>query len=212
MERLTVLATDFKRVVTPYQAEGWYQALRDCQLLDRYPNLIHNIYYGSPIGNPPTPSSTFIPPNMTTTDLNPSFIDNYLAGEVAAGRMSGPYSIEEAHAFFGGHFRTAPLGLVEKEPGLGKWRMIQNNSAVDAGGDSTNSWLDAKDILVRWHSCAAMADIVSCCPFDCMRCLYLCSFFAFVAYILCLCGVHSLLSRRLCLSGVFFASVASSLP
>src|ERR1700761_2849147 len=51
--------------------------------------------------------------------------------------------------------------LVEKEPGLGKWRMIQNNSAPDSAGDSTNSWLDAKDTLIRWHTCASMADIVS---------------------------------------------------
>jgi hypothetical protein len=98
---------------------------------------------------------------MPSTDLNPSFIDNYLAGEVAAGRMSGPYTRDEAYAFFGGHFRTAPLGLVEKEPGVGKWRMIQNNSALDGSGGSTNSWLDAKDILIKWNTCANMADIVS---------------------------------------------------
>ncbi|KAJ7789077.1 hypothetical protein B0H13DRAFT_2394912 [Mycena leptocephala] len=49
MERLTVLETDFNRVVTPYQAEGWYQALRDCHLLDRYPNLIHDIPTALPL-------------------------------------------------------------------------------------------------------------------------------------------------------------------
>lgn len=33
---------------------------------------------------------------------------------------AGPvHTIDEAHAFFGGHFRTAPLGLVE-EPGAVK--------------------------------------------------------------------------------------------
>jgi hypothetical protein len=39
--------------------------------------------------------------------------------------------------------------------------MIQNNSAIDNAGDSTNSWVNATDISVRWHTCAAMADIVS---------------------------------------------------
>jgi hypothetical protein len=39
-------------------------------------------------------------------------------------RMSGLYTIEEAHTFFGGHFRTAPLGLVEKHLGGGKFHMI----------------------------------------------------------------------------------------
>jgi hypothetical protein len=39
--------------------------------------------------------------------------------------------------------------------------MIQNNSALDGTGQSTNSWLDAKDILIKWNTCADMADLVS---------------------------------------------------
>jgi hypothetical protein len=74
--------------------------------------------------------------------------------------MSGPYTVAEAYAFFGGHFLTAPLGLVEKEPGKGKWCMIQNNSVLDTNGVSTNSWLDPKDIAIKWHTCSAMADMV----------------------------------------------------
>ncbi|KAJ7851908.1 hypothetical protein B0H14DRAFT_3137240 [Mycena olivaceomarginata] len=65
---------------------------------------------------------------------------------------AGPvHTIDEAHAFF-----TAPLGLVE-EPGA-------NNSAIDNAGDSTNSWVNATDISVRWHTCAAMADIIAKAP------------------------------------------------
>lgn len=95
-------------------------------------------------------------------ELNPSFIDNYIAEEVLAGRMSGPYTMEEAYIFFGGHFRTAPLGLVEKAPaGSGKWRMVQNNSVLDNDGVSTNSWLDSKEFSIGWHTCSMMADIVS---------------------------------------------------
>ncbi|KAJ6553388.1 hypothetical protein B0H19DRAFT_1263765 [Mycena capillaripes] len=63
-ERSTALVTECSRIATPYHAAGWYEALRDCNLLDRYPNLIHDITYGSPIGNPPAPLSTFLPPNM----------------------------------------------------------------------------------------------------------------------------------------------------
>ncbi|KAK7001234.1 hypothetical protein R3P38DRAFT_3284480 [Favolaschia claudopus] len=119
-----------QRVVTPYQPAGWATALRDCNLLERYPNLVHDLSFGSPIGNPPTPTFTFIPPNMPSVELNPAFLDNYLTTEVSAGRMAGPLTVDEAHAFFGSHFRTAPLGLVEKEPGLGKWRMVQNHSVL----------------------------------------------------------------------------------
>ena len=167
-----MLATDRERIVTPYHAEAWETALRDCNLLHRYPNLVHDILYGSPIGNPPDPTYTYTPPNMASTEHNPAFIDDYLAQEVAAGRMSGPLTMEEATIFFGGHFRTAPLGLVEKTPGSGKWRMVQNNSALDENGFSTNAWLDAKETAIGWHTCAMMADMVS---FSSSRMMYVCS-------------------------------------
>nr|GAT50782.1 reverse transcriptase [Mycena chlorophos] len=163
-ERRNALATDRYRVVTPYRPAGWARALSECRLLDRYPNLIHDISFGAPIGNPPRPNFTFIPDNLKTTELNPSFIDDYISSEVRAGRMSGPYTREEAFALFGGHFRTSPLGLVEKEPGGGKWRMIQNHSAPDDNGASTNSWLDPKDIMIRWYSAASMADTIASAP------------------------------------------------
>ncbi|KAJ7913722.1 hypothetical protein B0H13DRAFT_2325975 [Mycena leptocephala] len=74
-ERRIALVAECSKVVTPYHAAGWLEALRDCDLLERYPNLVHGTSYGSPIGNPPTPSA-FIPLNMPSADLNPSFIDD----------------------------------------------------------------------------------------------------------------------------------------
>jgi len=56
--------------------------------------------------------------------------------------MSGPFSIDEAHAIFGGHFHTSPLGLVEKVPSDGSWQMIQHLSKMDNMGFSTNDALD----------------------------------------------------------------------
>jgi len=73
----------------------------------------------------------------------PHIVDNEIATELSARQMSGPFSISEATTIFNGHFRTSPLGLVEKEPGSGKWRTIHHLSKEDAAGDSTNGWLNA---------------------------------------------------------------------
>src|SRR5882724_10010176 len=49
--------------MSPYNATAWQHALSDAKLLSKYPNLVHNITYGSPISSPPPLSHTFIPPN-----------------------------------------------------------------------------------------------------------------------------------------------------
>jgi hypothetical protein len=122
---------------------------------------MHDISFSSPIGNPPPLTYTFIPENMPSALEHPLVIEAFLDEERVAGHVSGPYTIEEAFVFFGGHFCTAPMGLVEKEPGSSKWQMIHNLSAEDCFGTSTNSWLDAADDPITWYTCAAMADIVS---------------------------------------------------
>jgi hypothetical protein len=160
-EQSNALATDQMRVVTTYIPGAWTRALEECGLSQKYPFLVHDISFGSPIGNPPPLTYTFIPENMPSALEHPLVIEAFLDEERAAGRVSGPYTIEEAFVFFGGHFRTAPMGLVEKEPGSSKWRMIRNLSAEDCFGTSTNGWLDAADDPITWYTCAAMADIVS---------------------------------------------------
>ncbi|KAJ7608740.1 hypothetical protein FB45DRAFT_1039411 [Roridomyces roridus] len=48
-ERSNALAIERECVVTPYLPAGWLKALRDCNLLQRYPNLVHDLSFGSPI-------------------------------------------------------------------------------------------------------------------------------------------------------------------
>jgi hypothetical protein len=171
MERMDVLETELQRVITPYVYSAWENALSAAKLSLKYPNLVHDLRYGSPIGNPPPLTETFIPPNMPSAYQFPSIISSSLAEEVAANRVSGPFTVLEAHMIFKGHFRTAPLGLVEKEPGSGELRkkqpdpsqlrMIRNHSACDPRGVSTNDWLDTHAEPTTWYSCAQMADVVS---------------------------------------------------
>src|SRR5882724_2214058 len=62
------------RSITPYKPEGWRQALSSAGLTHLFPHLIHNIIYGSPIGNPPPLTYTFIPANLKSTDMDPVYM------------------------------------------------------------------------------------------------------------------------------------------
>ena len=98
--------------MTPYNPECWQATLTHCHISDNFPNLLYDIIHGSPIGNPPTLTSTFLLQNLSTTNLYPDIIDHELAEETEAGCMSGPFTVKEAHIIFDGHFHTSPVGSV----------------------------------------------------------------------------------------------------
>ena len=152
------LAIEAHQVITPYKPKAWEESLVRCNLTNKYPNLVHDLTFGSPIGNPPFLTRSFIPRNMRSANDHADVIDNYLIEEIEAGRMSKGLSIQQAHTFFGGHFRTAPLGVVDQD---GKFRVVHNLSATDPDGFSTNSWLDASENAMKYYSAAQFADAVS---------------------------------------------------
>ncbi len=158
MEHQHALETEGKRVVTPYHADAWQQTLEKCGLQETYPNLVHDILYGAPIGFPPPLTENFIPQNSSSAMENEAVVDQYLQEEIAAGRMYGGLSIEDAEIFFGGHFRTAPLAVIDEGS---KFRVVHNLSAKDGNGNSTNSWLNAKDNPTKWYTASMFADAVS---------------------------------------------------
>jgi hypothetical protein len=98
---------------------------------------------------------------MNSALQHPQIVDEHIAEEVEAGRMSGPFTLNETHFIFDGHFRTSPLGLTEKEPGDGKYRLIRNLSKKDANGVSVNDMLDSDDFPTRWGSAWVVEQYVS---------------------------------------------------
>jgi hypothetical protein len=82
MQPLPALEIDYNCIVTPYHVEGWDLALRDCHLLERYPNITHDLIYGSPIGNPPPLTYTSIPPNMPSATEHSDMVDAHFSDEL----------------------------------------------------------------------------------------------------------------------------------
>src|SRR5882724_11164027 len=105
-------------------------------------------------------SYTFIPNNLASADINLSYMDSFLADEVASGHMDGPYSIETVHHIFNGHFRTAPLGFVEKL-GSSALNLICHHSKEDHLGSSTNGWIHTSPGATKFYSAVHAAKFVS---------------------------------------------------
>ena len=137
--------------------------LLDAGLTLCYPNLIHDLSFGSPIGNPPPIKYTFIPDNLPSAKIQPKYITNLINEEVAAGCMDGSFTTAEAHSIYGGQFQTCPLGLVEK-PGSMSLRMIHHFSKKDQFSQSTNGWVDSDDFPTHWFMAAETADFIATAP------------------------------------------------
>jgi len=146
---------------TPYNPKAWLTALCSSNLISSFPNLVHDITYGSPIGNPPPLLRSFLPANLPSALVHPELIDAELLAEVAANRMSGPFTLLEASSIFLGPFRSSPVGLVEKIPGNGIWRMIRHLSKCDEDGNSTNGWLESDDFPTTYFAASWVCQYVS---------------------------------------------------
>ncbi|KAF8521751.1 hypothetical protein BU17DRAFT_87649 [Hysterangium stoloniferum] len=72
----------------PYVPDAWRRALLDAGLSTRYPTLVYDMIHGSPIGNPPPLTSTFIPPNLPSAGLDPQFLLQHVQEEIHLGQMS----------------------------------------------------------------------------------------------------------------------------
>ena len=158
---ITELCSVLYKLTMLYIPSGWHHALSSCSLHSQFPNLIDDITYGSPIGNPLHLRCTFIPDNLASVKLMPQLIFDDIEVEIAMGRVSGLYTVVDTHIIFTGNFCTSPLGLIEKTPGSNKWQMIQHLSKQDIFSDSTNSWLDLDDFPTKYYSASETAEYVS---------------------------------------------------
>jgi hypothetical protein len=140
-------------IVTPLLHERWSKALLEAGLLDEYHDLPKGICFGFRSGLKNTITSSYIPPNARSALSNLEPIDDYLAKESAAGRISKKYSSHELSSLIG-PFRTNPLGLVEKVPGSGKFHMTNNFSFPynDPDIPSINSTIDKNEFQCGWST------------------------------------------------------------
>jgi hypothetical protein len=162
-------------VVTSLSVANFKYLLEVHGLLTHYPTLLSRITHGFPIAlNLPPLTHTFIPHNHYRSKEDEAIVQEKVDKEVAAGRISGPFTIKQAHAFFGGHFRTCPLSLVPKPVPVGiSWRMVENFSFEDEDGRSVNSLINSDDFPTSWITAQEFGDWVSLSHLCCRNFLFL---------------------------------------
>ena len=99
----------FTKIVCPYNVSAFALLLDKHNLTESYPHLLRNLQYGFPLGRMPTLSSTVIIPNHILVELHIDSVTQYLEVEIAAGRMSGPFSSQEVERILCGPFQASPF-------------------------------------------------------------------------------------------------------
>lgn len=114
----------------------------------------------------PLPTVTYAPPNRASASDTPEhleFIAANLEKEEKLGRMSEPFPADVIAETFG-HFRSSPLGVVDKATPPGakqKYRQINDASDRDAFGISVNSLIDSDAFPTQWDGPLQVALLVS---------------------------------------------------
>ncbi|VDB90881.1 unnamed protein product [Peniophora sp. CBMAI 1063] len=152
--------SDPRGVVTPLDANAIETLLGKLGLLGEWQHVIDSLRSGFDAGVDTKVDRTFIPKNHSSIQLDPTFIDTYIAAEVAANRFVGPFEPDTLERIIG-PFRTNPLGLVPK-PGTDKHRMV-NDLSFPRDGDpvpAVNLAIDRSQFITEWGDFTKMAQAV----------------------------------------------------
>ena len=80
------------------------------------------------------------PANLRSASCHPDIIDSYLADEVAAGCVAGPFPSPPWP-----HFRSSPFGVIPKPHQPGKWRL--NLDLSSPTGHSVNDSIPQRSVF-----------------------------------------------------------------
>jgi hypothetical protein len=158
-----ILPDIFEAIVTPYNADAFDSFLLKHDLCSSYPQLTHHLRHGFPLGPMPELNKTNILKNHSSTTDNMKIIDEYLEEEVMAGRMSGPFSQQQAEAILRGPFQSSPLIVVFQSQGPGepdKVRICRHLSKSSRDIPSVNSFIHKSDFPTRFDTAARVGDMV----------------------------------------------------
>ena len=113
---------------TRLKAEVWEEFLREAECLEEFHDIPDGIRNGFKVGlEQYEPTKTFIPDNHYILPHHAEHIRQKRDEEIQLGRISQGYTPTELERLIG-HFRTAPLSVIEKP---GKLRTIINHSYPD---------------------------------------------------------------------------------
>ena len=150
------------KIVTPYCSIAFSLFLDTLHLSHRHAGLPAHISSGFSIGVPDSSlSDSIIPPYHPSED--DCHIDDYLQEELAADRMSGPFSVLQMCSLCNGHYVACPVHVVTTtdECSKVKHHVVRNTSFHGAASFSVNDLVDSNDFPTEWGTASQVADLVS---------------------------------------------------
>ena len=153
----------FLRITHPYNVDAFDHFLSKHDLTHFYSLLVPNLRNGFPLGAMPPLTDTVIFKNHPSTLLYSDVVHKYLADELVAGRMSGPFSRQQAEKFLRGAIFCSPLlvSVQTQQPGMpDKLRVCRHLSKGDKDTPSMNSHIHKDDFPTRFDTASRVADIV----------------------------------------------------
>jgi hypothetical protein len=154
----------YNRIVQPYDPDAFENLLLHHELTYLYPLLVSNLRNGFPLGEMPSLTETVILENHPSTQQYPDTVKQYLADEIEAGRMNGPFSRDEIESILRGPFFASPLIVSVQPQGFGvpdKLRVCRHLSKSNKTTASVNSHIKKEDFPTKFDTASRVADIVS---------------------------------------------------
>jgi len=157
----------FNHIPHPYNPDASESLLLKHGLTPHYPLLPCNLRHGFPIRCMPALTNGVVLPNNPSTHAYMSDVQQYLQKELLAGRMSGPFSCEEAELILCGPFQASPLivSLQPQQRGMpDKVRICRHLSKASKLHASVNSHICKEDSPTCFDLALKVAEIVSFYP------------------------------------------------
>ena len=154
----------YNSIIHPYNPDTFESLLLRNNLTQFYPLLVNNLRTGFPLGEMPPLTKTVIIDNHPSALQYSDTTDQYLAEEVLAGRMSGPFSRDVTEQILRGPFFSSPLivSVQTQAPGVpDKLRVCRHLSKSNKTNPSVNSYISKDDFPTRFDTASRVADIVS---------------------------------------------------
>ena len=163
MDLLGLSDNIFLRITHPYDISAFETFISMHDLNFFYPLLVTNLRTGFPLGEMPPLTDTVIFKNHPSTLLHSDVVTQYLTDELDAGRMSGPFSLQQVENILRGPIFCSPLliSVQVQQPGTpDKLRVCRHLSKGNKDIPSMNSHIKKEDFPTRFDTASRVADIV----------------------------------------------------
>jgi hypothetical protein len=154
--------SNYNKIVTPLNADGFDSLLLCHNLTSRYPTLSSDLRNGFSLGEfDKYLRNSYDHPNHSNALPHVNRIVSYIQDEVAAERMSGPFTWDELKKEAKGNVIVSPLGAVDKAGEPGKLRITCNLSFKGIAPFSVNDKINKDAFSTKWGMAASIIDLVS---------------------------------------------------